>query len=221
MSSANDPTEIRPMAIRTRTRIHAPTSRTAREPTLPTQSYEWPTLDTDHDPEPLVEPATLDLEQTTLGDHLPVWASLPDPVPVTDEKAGDDTESADAPGEQLDLTFYERDARERIVELYDAGDGHRLDRIATIGGWELECVARELRHAGVLAAHDDPRTLAHFYHDADLDYSITKIAREAFGGAVCPETVRKRMEWYGIEREDRHAGTHYESLLRAAEGSAC
>lgn len=101
-----------------------------------------------------------------------------------------------------------------------ASDGHRLDRIATIGGWDLERVACALRHAGVLKAHDDPRTLADFYHEPDLDYSITEIVREAFGDAVCPKTVRRRMEWYGIEREDRHAGTHYESLLRAAEGSA-
>ena len=213
MSTANDPT--RTMATRT----HAATSRTTREPTLPTQSYEWPTLDTEHDPEPLVEATTPDLEETTIGDHLPVWASLPEPVPVTDS-AGADTDPDDAPGEQLELSFYDRGARDRIRELYDAGDGHRLDRIATIGGWDLERVARELRHAGVLAPHDDPRTLAHFYHDEDLDYSITKIAREAFGGDVCPETVRRRMEWYDIEREDRHAGTHYESLLRAAEGSA-
>lgn len=186
--------------------------------TLPDRTYEWPTLDTDHDPTPLVESTPIDTEATTLEDHLPVWASLPDPLTAsTDNVTSQKPE--ELPGEQLPLEFYTRKTGAAIADLYERG--YTVDYIAIVGGWELEHVARELRRAGTIQPHDDPRTLAHLYHDEDLDYSITQIARDAFGDAVCPETVRRRMEWYDIEREDRHAGTHYESLLQAAkEGSA-
>lgn len=213
MSTANS-LNSEPMAIRSQ----PATSSTDAQLTLPDRTYEWPALDTDHNPTLLVEPTTIDTEATTLGDHLPVWASLPDPLTTSlDTVSAQKTE--ELPGEQLPLEFYTREASTAIADLYERG--YTVDHIATIGGWDLEHVARELRRAGTIQPHDDPRTLAHLYHDEDLDYSISQIARDAFGDAVCPETVRTRMEWFGIEREDRHAGTHYESLLQAAkEGSA-
>lgn len=85
-----------------------------------------------------------------------------------------------------------------IRARYDAGQWP--DEIATAVDADLESVARTLRRAGTLAAYDDPRVLAHLYHDHD--YTLAEIA-DSVDHARGPESIRTRMQRYGIERRER------------------
>lgn len=85
------------------------------------------------------------------------------------------------------------------VHLYR--NGMRVDQIRDSVDADLHTVARELRHAGVLDPWDDPRTLAHLYHE--YDYGSLAALADVFPDGPGPEMIRKRMERYGIEREER------------------
>lgn len=76
--------------------------------------------------------------------------------------------------------------------------GESLAAIADDLESDLETIARELRHAGVLKPWDDPRTLAHLYHEDD--HALADLA-ECFPDGPGPEPIRRRMERYGIDRE--------------------
>ncbi|ELY86456.1 helix-turn-helix domain-containing protein [Natrialba taiwanensis] len=108
---------------------------------------------------------------------------------------------------QQTLTAYTPDKTEVILASYR--DGDRLDRIAAAVDADPRTVARELRHADMLAPWDDPRTLAHLYHD--YDHTLQDLA-DTFPDGPGPEMMRRRMERYGIERDNETLS----QLLQAA-----
>ncbi|ELZ05786.1 hypothetical protein [Natrialba aegyptia] len=173
---------------------------------------QWPTLDMNHDPQPLTTREVPTSENAVLNAFTSIHDTFPEPVEESDTRTTSTDETM-----PTSLSIYCKPPANAMQECY--ADDRPLTEIADLGGWNLSRVARKLRHAGVLEPHDDPRALAHLYHDCD--YTISQLAEDAFGGDVCPETVRSRMIDYDIERETRNGETHYESLVAAAkEGSA-
>jgi len=145
MSTANTPKGTAQMATRN-------PIQTTDAPTLPTHGYQWPTLDTDHDPEYLVTNDPADTERTTLAAFDP-------------------------------------------VARYEAGD--MVWQIADDLAPEADTVARQLRRAGVLKPFDDSRALAHLYDEHD--HTLESLAA-LFDHARGPESIRSRMDKYGISR---------------------
>lgn len=107
------------------------------------------------------------------------------------------TPTHDGTDTQATLETFADDARTRAIHHYTGGK--RLDRIAADDGHDLATVARWLRHAGVLAPWDDPRTLAHLYHD--YGHTLASLS-EVWPDAPGPEAIRTRMKHYDIERTE-------------------
>ena len=117
------------------------------------------------------------------------------PPKGTTQMATRNPQTTDRTTSQPTLDAFADDDRARTIRAYSRGD--RPDQIAERTDTDLQTVARRLRRAGVIEPWDDPRALAHLY---DRFGSVDPIAREAFGGDVCFETVRGRMEAFGIDR---------------------
>lgn len=96
---------------------------------------------------------------------------------------------------QPTLTNYTTQTDASIMAAY--AKGKRPDQIADATDADLTTVARRLRRAGVLEPWDDPRALRHLYHEHD--HTLEDLAA-IFEDRIAAETVRMRMEWFGIER---------------------
>ena len=105
------------------------------------------------------------------------------------------TTTTDAPTTQPTLAAFADADRAAAIRRYRSGD--MLWEIADALESDCETVARDLRQAGVLKPYDDPRALAHLYHDHD--HTLAELAA-LFDYARGPESIRFRMEKYGIDR---------------------
>jgi len=89
------------------------------------------------------------------------------------------------------------------AETYDLvrryAQGERVEQLAD-DDRDVYDVARVLRRAGVLAPYDDPRALAHLYHE--YDHTLADLAA-VFDHKRGSETIRRRMDAYGIKRQER------------------
>lgn len=144
-------------------------------------TYPWPTLDTTHDPEYLATNDPTPTDKTTL------------------EIFGVDRPDAPA---VCRVTFDTRPATtQRDLDVATAVAQYRRgslpDRIRTPFADDPESVAAHLRTAGVLEPWDDPRALAHLYHD--YDHTLSDL-ESAFGNGRSAETIREHMDRFGIDR---------------------
>lgn len=97
---------------------------------------------------------------------------------------------------QPTLEAFRDDVTARMIRYYAQGD--RPDQITDRVDADLQTVAKHLRRTGVLAPFDDPRALAHLYHE--YDHTLETLS-ETFDHARGPESIRFRMEKFGIERD--------------------
>lgn len=97
---------------------------------------------------------------------------------------------------QPTLAAFRDDARAQMIRHYS--QGKRPDEIADALEADLETVAGHLRRAGVLKPFDDPRALTHLYHEHG--HTLETLS-ETFDHARGPESIRFRMEQFGIERD--------------------
>jgi len=160
--------------------------QTTDAPTLPTNTHPWPAFDRSHDPVYLVTNDPTPTEGTTLADFGGNSPADPETVLLV----------APSPLETTKLNL------ESAVAVGHYRADTRPDEIADATDTNLETVARALRRAGVLAPYDDPRALAHLYHE---DGHTLESLADVFGNARGPESIRARMEHFGISRGETHA----------------